>query len=515
MTLPNERKIAFACLLGGIVFFLAWEWFGVPQEPRFRADAPWGFGATLLLLTLLGVLFAVVRSSGRTIPRSVWWLVAAVALLALDLTWYANEVVLALAPVGAVVLLLALGARLVPGNSESHVGALIPFRIVWDIVRTVPGGVMLPGRLITREDNRWKGVLRDVIVGVVIALPFLAIFALLFAEANDAFRAFLERLVDESVWRWIARRIPHVIVALGISGYLAGLLLVPRAERKEGNRAWSDISPRIAIPFFALLDLLFLIFIIFQGLEFFGGESWLRAQGLTYASHARRGFFELVVAAGFAGLLALAWYRTIRRGEERRAIRAAVVAILVFLILTLLVAVSSLERLWTYGSVYGLTLLRVYATTIVVAIMAGIGILAHHLLRAVAFDRVLRHVSILAIAVFTVIMTLPVERIVAEWNASPRVRGQSTVPFDARHIARMSPDAWPALFRAAERDARVADVVRELDCPVPGRNRGSRYGSPYSSVWRRSPHWQSYHLAHRVCDRLPAVQAALGGGSPP
>lgn len=505
---PNDRRVAFACLLAGIAFFLAWEWFGVPYKLRYRASASIGFGATLLILTLLVLLVAIIRSSGRVVPRRVWWLALPIALLALDLTWYANKVVLVLAPVGAIVLLLALGAR-AAGDTSGQSGSLIPLRIVWDVVRAILGIARLPGLLVVREQGRWKAVIRDIVVGSVIALPFLAIFALLFAEANDAFSAFLRSVLTEEAWRWISRHIPHAIVALGISGYLAALLLAPRAERKIGGGVRSEISPRIAVSFFVLLDALFLLFVVLQGLEFFGGEAWLRAHGLTYAFHARRGFFELVVAAGFAGFLALAWYRTIRRGEDGSAIRAAMGAILVFLALTFLVAVSSIERLWTYGSVYGLTLLRVYATTIVVTIMAGLGILANHLVRAVAFNRVMRHVSVLAVVVFTIIMTLPVERVVAEWNASPRTRGQSTVPFDARYIALMSPDAWPALFRAATRDARVAEVVRELGCPVMGRNRGSGRGSSYYSEWRRSPYWQSYHFAHRVCDRLPEVQSML------
>lgn len=505
MTPSNDRRVAFACLLAGITFFLAWEWFGVPYSLRYRASAHIGFGTTLLILTLLAVLVAVIRSSGRVVPRRVWWLALPIALLALDLTWYANEVVLVLAPVGAMVLLLALGARAV-GDASGQSGSLIPLRIVWDVVRAILGIARLPGLLVDREQGRWKAVTRDIVVGAVIALPFLAIFSLLFAEANDAFDALLRSVLTEEVWRWISRRVPHAIVALGVSGYLTALLLVPRTERKMDGWVWSDIAPRIAVSFFVLLDALFLLFVVFQGLEFFGGDAWLRAHGLTYASHARRGFFELVVAAGFAGFLALAWYRTIRRGEDRSAIRAAMGAVLVFLALTFLVAVSSIDRLWTYGSIYGLTLLRVYATTIVMTIIAGLGILADHLLRAVAFDRVTRNISVLAVVVFTVMMTLPVERVVAEWNASLRTRGQSTIPFDVKHIARMSPDAWPALFRAAIRDPRVAGVVRGLRCSVADRYRS---GQSVDILWQRSPYWQSYHLAHRVCDQLPEVQSAL------
>ncbi|MDO8599535.1 MAG: DUF4173 domain-containing protein [bacterium] len=514
MTQLNDRKIAFMCLLAGIVFFLAWEWFGVPTVIRYRSSAPIGLGVTFLLLTLLALLVGVFARSGRAVTRQSWWLVVPIVLLAFDLVWYANMVVLALAPVGAVVLILTLGTRLSLGDAMIDSVLILP-RMVWDIFRSIFGIARLPALLIDREQQRWKGTIRDVVVGTVIALPFLAIFALLFSEANAAFGQFLENLLNEEVWRAITRRIPHVIVALGVSGYLTALLLIPRTPRASGSGVPTALSPRIAASFFAILDVLFLIFVAFQGIEFFGGNDWLRTQGLTYAAHARRGFFELVVAAGFAGLLALAWYRTIRRGENERATRFALVAVIAFLALTFLVAVSSLQRLWTYGSVYGLTLQRVYATAIVVTTMAGLGVLADHLVRSVPFAQVTRHISALVVIVFTVVMTVPVERIVASWNVSARRTGSSVVPFDAKYIASMSPDAWPALFPLAARDAAVASVVRGLACPVvplDGRYRSVVPGKNWGRSWRRSPYWQSYHLANRVCDRLPAVQAALQNG---
>src|SRR3989338_1419094 len=247
MTTLHERKVAFACLLAGIVFFLALEWFGVPEELHSRTSAPWGFGATLLLLTVLAVFIAVARLGDRKVPRRAWWLAGAAALLALDLTIYDAEVVLVLAPLGAVVLLFGLGACLTPEHA-GLVGSFVPLRIVSDAIRTILGIIRLPELLVASDHRRWSAAVRDTVVGTLIALPFLAIFALLFAEANGAFGEFLEHLLTEDVWRWISRRIPHAIVALGISGYLTALFLVPRGERKEKSGVWREISPRIAIP---------------------------------------------------------------------------------------------------------------------------------------------------------------------------------------------------------------------------------------------------------------------------
>ena len=61
-----------------------------------------------------------------------------------------------------------------------------------------------------------------------------------------------------------------------------------------------------------VLDLLFLAFVALQGAYLFGGQDTLAAGGMTYAEYARRGFFELLVAAFVVGGLVLAAEATVR-----------------------------------------------------------------------------------------------------------------------------------------------------------------------------------------------------------
>lgn len=90
----------------------------------------------------------------------------------------------------------------------------------------------------------------------------------------------------------------------------------------------------------ALLDALFLAFLLVQFRYFFGGAAWEHAPGgPTYAEYAHRGFFELVavvalmlpVLLGACWLAAvLAWLAvTVLRGRGERFATGAVVAVLV------------------------------------------------------------------------------------------------------------------------------------------------------------------------------------------
>ena len=95
-----------------------------------------------------------------------------------------------------------------------------------------------------------------------------------------------------------------------------------------------------------------------QAAVLFGGHDLiLRTDGLTYAEHARRGFFELEAVAALAlGVIAATarWARRERPADERLA--RALLGLLCAL--TLVVLASALSRLWLYVDAYGATRLR-------------------------------------------------------------------------------------------------------------------------------------------------------------
>src|SRR5262249_40205161 len=112
----------------------------------------------------------------------------------------------------------------------------------------------------------------------------------------------------------------------------------------------------------ALLDLLFLAFVLVQFRYFFGGAVVVESSPrLTYAQYARPGFFGLVTVAALALpllLLAHALIRDARPAQVRLfcALAGALVALL------FVIMVSAVQRMRLYQREYGLTELRVYTT---------------------------------------------------------------------------------------------------------------------------------------------------------
>src|SRR5262249_38358145 len=137
-------------------------------------------------------------------------------------------------------------------------------------------------------------------------------------------------------------------------GSSAPLLATPRPIYRLG---FVEIATALA-----LLDLLFLAFVLVQFRYFFGGaDVVLSSTHLTYAHYARHGFFELVTVAALAVpllLMAHALLRGARPAQTRlfRLLAGALVALLFVIML------SAVQRMRLYQREYGLTELRVYTT---------------------------------------------------------------------------------------------------------------------------------------------------------
>lgn len=159
-----------------------------------------------------------------------------------------------------------------------------------------------------------------------------------------------------SIWRCGALRL---IFGLLVAPFLFGLLYSLRRPEplKRLTRPVESLSMEAAGPVtvLAVLDVLYAFFLAVQCAALFGGADYLAQVGISYASYARSGFFQLVAVA--AVNLGLAWLACLAlcKGEGRGLRMVQVLG-------TLLVAasgvmlVSALWRMNLYVGAYGVVL---------------------------------------------------------------------------------------------------------------------------------------------------------------
>jgi hypothetical protein len=288
----------------------------------------------------------------------------------------------------------------------------------------------------------------SLLLGLLLALPLLALLALLLASADPIFAREIESVLEilrlENLFEYSFRLAYILILAYILTGVLLYALIASRAERVS-----SDAAPAFP-PFLSWVtagvvllsvDILFLAFVIVQFRYFFGGETNIGIDGMTYSQYARRGFGELVAVALISLMIFLGLSAVTRRSPLwPRRIFSGLGAGLVGLVIIMLV--SAFQRLFLYESAYGFSRLRTYTHVFMVWLGALlIGILLLEILGRLNF---LPLAALLAGVGFGASLALVnVDGLIVEQNVARAVRGQE---LDATYLTGLSDDAAPRLF---------------------------------------------------------------------
>src|SRR5690606_15229786 len=208
----------------------------------------------------------------------------------------------------------------------------------------VQSGLELQNRVL-RRSKEGAGVTVRIIV---IAVPILLVFALLFASADAVFE---DRLT--SLARFDLAPLAAHLFWLGAGAWFAGgvvwagfegrTMAIPEPRLADARRLKPIEGGMILGP----LAVLFAAFVAVQVRYLFGGHVVVQdTLGLTYAEYARRGFFELVAAAVLLLplLLVAGWPR--RRGGRADGVYRLLAGLLVTLLFV--VMASALQRMSVY-----------------------------------------------------------------------------------------------------------------------------------------------------------------------
>jgi Domain of unknown function (DUF4173) len=443
---------------------------GVLGDVLFRG-VPLGLNVPLWVASFVACLVVLLRVARAPLGQGRRWMIAPLVLFAGLVAWRDSPWLLgldALAIAGAVAIgaLRSPSVRLPLAGVVDYAGGL-----------AAAGFAALGGAFpVIAEDIRWRelggNARRAVAVarGLAIAVPLLVLFGGLFIAADAIFQSLVRSVVPSSL-----SPAEHIAVVLAWAWVSAGLLrdLVAPRDLPRPARARPTVGIVEIGTVLALVDLLFLAFVVVQFRYLFGGRALVESRtDLTYAQYARHGFFELVVVAALVLPLLLLADWTLRR--ERRRDHAVFAGLAVALVLLLFAVVASaLERLRLYEHAYGLTELRVYATGFV----AWLGVVLVWFCATVLRGHRRRFAVGGLVAGFAAVAAMNVlnpDALIARTNVTrPHV--------DAGYLASLSDDATPTLLR----------VLPSL--PPPQRRRLA------AALLARTPSgdWRSWNLDRR------------------
>jgi hypothetical protein len=332
----------------------------------------------------------------------------------------------------------------------------------WVIESTLAGAARLlrNARPAPGETPRsWPAWLGPVARGLVMAVPLVMIFAVLFASADPIFRRGLDGLLGFQID--LGGLPGRLLFVGGVAWLAAGLLAIasrglPAVESASLGAAAAPSSTMQLSRSLGVTEALIVlgstvaIVGLFVGLQLaylFGGLDTLAAAGMTYSDYARRGYFELVAAAALAGgVLVFLEYQVTRRP------RTYVLGAIALVALTLVVLASAVLRLKLYQDAYGWTELRLYVVVSIGAMVATLATLAAFL--ATDLTRWLGHVmAVIGLVSLISLNLIAPAAFVAERNLQ-RIIDPSLVPadgeaeLDAEYLAVLPDDAVPVLAAA-------------------------------------------------------------------
>jgi hypothetical protein len=393
---------------------------------------------------------AAVSTTGTRTPTNVVFGLMALSLAALagwlDAGWV---IAIDLATACLLAALATGGVRLT--------ALVAPLRALVDVPALVP-----------RTPAGWVQPARGLLFGAALVLPFGALF-----WSGDA--AFAE-LGDRTFPPFSSLPLRLLVFCLVLAGALGLALSARKPPRRATREQAIGTLARLewAIPI-ALLDLLFLVFVVVQVAVLFGGHDHVLATaGLTYAEYARQGFWQLIAACSLTLGVVGGTLRFARMSDRKDVvIRDVLLAVLVAL--TFLVLASAVHRLRLYEDAFGLTRSRLLAESFCFSLAGLFGLLVC----ARAIPMVQRHFAAIVVggagaAVLAFSVSNPDAR-VANRNVE---RWRETGKIDVAYLQGLSADAVP--------------VLASLPEPLRGRVLG-----PYRNRLARGEAWTSGNLSRR------------------
>ena len=260
-----------------------------------------GLNFPLAVVALLAAAWFVPERPIR-IPATtdVWLPLAAVALsafvalrddptlVALDLLGSVTLATLAIASFGGMTVVTRPFLAIVTLGARTAVAALAGAAVVGQAVRQ---RLPLVG---ARERIRpMSGVVR----GLLLAVPLVLLFLVLFSSADAVFGSLLGKLpaLNLDLGSLPGRAILAIVAAWLAAGLLTFASIGRENDRLDVDRPvrrWLGLTEALTV--LVVLDLLFAVFVVVQATYLFGGQDTLGQTGLTYAEYARRGFFDLI-----------------------------------------------------------------------------------------------------------------------------------------------------------------------------------------------------------------------------
>lgn len=339
-------------------------------------------------------------------------------------------------------------------------GAVKGNRATFGIFRSAASTVSNVGiavRSLLSNGKDEKKTVRKVLVGLVCAMPVLAVVIPLLLASDDAFRGMMTNLFSNT-----AQTVFKVLFGLALSLFVMAYGFSLRSGRipnpKEKTR--NGIEDAYLISFLSAIAVCYLLYLFSQLAYFFSAFSGFLPDGeITYAQYARKGFFEMCAIALinlFIVFISLLIAKK-KNGNVCHGIKALATFIAVF---TLIIIATAISKMVLYIGVYGMTVLRLTTSSFMVFFaIVFISVIGRIYIRKI---NVIKTALIAAGCIVLVLGTVNVNAVCAKYNYESYRSGRLET-IDVVAINELGYEGIPYLVKlATDQDGDIAWVAKRF-----------------------------------------------------
>ncbi len=294
-----------------------------------------------------------------------------------------------------------------------------------------------------------------VLLGLIIALPLVAVMVFLLMRADAAFEGLMDMLPQASWREPIVSVITGGFAALLL--YTRGVALVQKEKPAAAAPGIHRMNPLTVNTILGAVALVYVAYLVSQLAYFTGSFAGILPEGYTMAEYARRGFFEMAWLCAIN--LSIIWFAIgLVRKDPKAPLTVRLLCLFIGLITVFLVVVSS-SKMLMYIDSYGLTRLRLLTEVIIVFLGLTTALVCLWLF--VPKMPYMKAIVLLGLAMGAGVFWADVDTQVARYNVQAYYSG-ALETVDVDYLSTLSSGAVPYLKQLA-RDPDLSVAVRAME----------------------------------------------------
>ena len=292
-------------------------------------------------------------------------------------------------------------------------------------------------------ENKKKRGTGKIIAGVACALPAMLVLILLLRSSDAAFDGLLSKIGD--AFGNLGSIIFKINVGLIFFPFILSLLL-GLAKNKRSQKNWQingKMDKAFTVSFLSAISVVYVTYIFSQFAYFFNAFKGLLPNGITVASYARRGFFEMTVIAAI-NFLIISFASMLTKKKENGKRSALLNTFTVFIaVFTLILISTALSKMILYIKSFGMTRLRILTSSFMVFLaVLFIAVILKSFIRKIP---VIKTGVLAATLILLVLGFADVDKTVARYNLNALNQGRIE-SLDVESLGKLGYGAVPVLY---------------------------------------------------------------------